>query len=212
MRSFEITSAFASNHIPASSIHLQIRDHNSNKAYRNLISHKTPRKSSKLSHRTNFQPPPNLVPRIKTNQPGLSKDVVNSILHSLKNTWSPSTFSAYSRSIKFFTSFCNTQKIPAKTRFPASEFLLCAFAASKAGHLSGKTIQNHLTALKAWHHIHNVEWKGGTYLRLVMKGINNLTPLTSKKPPRLVIGRGNPGVTPGLPLPLPPKTLTLDQG
>jgi hypothetical protein len=28
----------------------------------------------------------------------------------------------------------------------------------------------------------------------------------------LVIGRDNPGVTPGLPLPLPSKTLTLSQG
>jgi len=177
----ELTSALASNYV---SSHLSIVDHDkSQKAHKILISHKVSRKPFKPHHRSHF---PNLNPNLKPNPSKLpfSKSTINSILHTLKNTWSPSTFSAYSRSINLFISFCDKEKIPIRARLPANEYLLCAFAASKAGHLSGKTIQNHLTALKAWHHIHNVEWKGSAYLRLVMRGTNNLTPVSSKKPPR----------------------------
>jgi hypothetical protein len=72
--------------------------------------------------------------------------------------------------------------IPKKSRLPANESILCAFAACHAGRLSGDTIRGQLTAIKAWHHINNAEWKGNTRLHLILKGAKNLTPLSSKRP------------------------------
>jgi hypothetical protein len=51
--------------------------------------------------------------------------------------------------VEDFNAFCDKEHITPHFRFPASEYLLCAFVASKAGHLSGTTIQKRLTALKA---------------------------------------------------------------
>ena len=44
--------------------------------------------------------------------------------------------------------------------------------------------QNRISALKAWHTAHNVEWKGSTQLQYVLNGVHNLAPGTSRRPPR----------------------------
>ncbi|PPQ94515.1 hypothetical protein CVT25_014169 [Psilocybe cyanescens] len=76
------------------------------------------------------------------------------------------------------------QSVPKHLRFPTDEFVLCAFAASGAGISSHSTIHNKISALRAWHNTHGAQWKGGPRLHLVLNGVKNLTPASSKRPPR----------------------------
>jgi hypothetical protein len=90
----------------------------------------------------------------------------------------------YANDIKRFHAFCDREQIPAKFRLPASEFLLCSFAACDAGVLSGTTAQNRISAVKAWHIINGARWFGGLRLNYVLNGVQNLTPADSHRPPR----------------------------
>jgi len=80
--------------------------------------------------------------------------------------------------------FCDAEGVPPHLRFPSDEFVLCAFAASSLGTLAGTTVRKKLASLKAWHNIHNLEWRGGPRLNLVVNGVSNLAPQSSRKPPR----------------------------
>jgi hypothetical protein len=102
----------------------------------------------------------------------------------IQNSWASSTLKRYSGAIHQFIRFCDEEGVPGHLRFPADEFVLCAFAASSAGHHSSSTPRNRLSALKAWHSAHNLEWKGSTRLRFVLNGVRNLAPGSSKRPPR----------------------------
>ena len=103
--------------------------------------------------------------------------------NAIQNSWATDTVSKYSNAVKHFTRFCIKEKVPLNLRFPADEFVLCAYAASCAG-LNGSTIRNRFSALKAWHHVHNANWQGGMRLRIVLNGVRNLAPRSSMRPPR----------------------------
>ncbi|KAF9218782.1 hypothetical protein BS17DRAFT_798447 [Gyrodon lividus] len=62
-----------------------------------------------------------------------------------------------------------------RLHLPASETLLCAFAARHIGKLAGDTIQNHMAALKAWHIYNNSTWKGGPRLHYVLTSFLHLS-------------------------------------
>ena len=62
--------------------------------------------------------------------------------------------------------------------------MLCAFVASSLGRHASSTPKSHLSALKAWHLAHNLEWKGSTCLHYVLNGVHNLAPEESRLPPR----------------------------
>ena len=79
--------------------------------------------------------------------------------------------------------FCNAEDIPNSFRLPASEFLLCAFAAASAGVCSGSTTQNDISSIHAWHIIHDVAYHSSAHLNYVIKGVENLAPNSSKLPP-----------------------------
>ena len=105
------------------------------------------------------------------------------VTRAIKNGWAESTVKRYSSSIDEYIRFCDTEGVPGHLRFPADEFVLCAFAASSAGIHSRSTPRNRLSALKAWHIAHNVEWKGSPRLRYVLSGVHNLAPRGSRRPP-----------------------------
>jgi hypothetical protein len=79
---------------------------------------------------------------------------------------------------------CNRDKVPVTLRLPASESLLCAFAADSAGRKAGNTIKGDIAALRSWHIKNNVPWLGALRLSYVLRGAKNLTPAGSTKPPR----------------------------
>ncbi|KAJ6589127.1 hypothetical protein B0H19DRAFT_1248685 [Mycena capillaripes] len=65
------------------------------------------------------------------------------------------------RTLEAFRHFCDEQDVASEDRLPASESLLCAFAVSRAGGVSGSTVRDALEAVEAWHLVNNAEWKGG---------------------------------------------------
>jgi hypothetical protein len=114
----------------------------------------------------------------------LSVQSKHHVTRAIQNGWAKSTVRRYSGSIKQFIRFCDSEGIPTHLRFPADEFVLCAFAASSAGVHSRTTPSNRLSALKAWHIAHNMERKGSSRLRYVLNGVHNLAPRSSKRSPR----------------------------
>jgi hypothetical protein len=104
----------------------------------------------------------------------LSHQSRHHVSQAIQNGWAKSAIDQFIR-------FCDTEGVPDHLRFPADEFILCAFAASSAGIHSRSTPRNRLSALKAWHIAHNVEWKGSSRLRYVLNGVHNLAPRGSKR-------------------------------
>ena len=119
-----------------------------------------------------------------------SSTVQNALTEALTNGWATSTLSGYSRHVLHFLEFCKKEQVPSHLQFPANEFVLCAYAASDAGRISSNTIQNRLSGLKAWHNAHNAPWNGGMRLQVVMNGARNMTPASSKRPPRPPVTTG----------------------
>lgn len=114
----------------------------------------------------------------------LSNRATHFINQAIQNSLAPSTIKRYDGAIRQFIRFCNTEQIPEHLRFPANEFVLCAFAASSIGTHSMTTPRNRLSALKAWHIAHNMDWNGSTRLRYVLNGVHNLAPGAARRPPR----------------------------
>jgi hypothetical protein len=114
----------------------------------------------------------------------LSHQSKHHVTRAIQSGWAESTVKRYSGAIEQFIRFCDSEGIPSHLRFPADEFVLCAFAASSVGIHSRSTPRNRLSALKAWHIAHNMEWKGSSRLRYVLNGVHNLAPQGSRRSPR----------------------------
>jgi hypothetical protein len=110
------------------------------------------------------------------------------ILDALQHCLAPSTMAGYGSAVSRFLTFCDSAAIPACERLPASEKLLADYAASFARSTSGSTAAGAVAAIKTWHTIQGVPWQGGPRLALILRGVANLAPASSKREPR-------PGVT-----------------
>ncbi|KAL6302381.1 hypothetical protein BKA93DRAFT_751273 [Sparassis latifolia] len=98
-----------------------------------------------------------------------------------------STTSKYCSSLQAFFQFCDAERVPLHFWLPASEHLLCCFAASKAGTHVCNSVQNNISAVRAWHIIQGVAWNGGLRLSYVLRDIENLAP--DGKPPHPPVTR-----------------------
>jgi hypothetical protein len=129
--------------------------------------------------------PPNTTSFFAVNDPSLpmSTQTRNRVSRAIQSSWADSTVKRYSGTIKQFLRFCNAERVPEHLRFPANEFVLCAFAASSFGRHAGGTPRGRLSALKAWHTAHNVQWNGSTRLRYVLNGVHNAAPPTTRRSP-----------------------------
>lgn len=116
----------------------------------------------------------------------LRQKVKDRMDRAIREAWRPSTLGKYSNGIHRFLTFCNTENIPNSFCLPASEYLLCAFAASTIGERSGETISADISTLCAWHILNNTPWMGRMRLCYTIKGAKNLTPESSKLPRRPV--------------------------
>ena len=147
-----------------------------------------PQPSHHVASPSHFQPTSSLTPHsffdVASDSTLLSPQSKSYVTRAIQNGWADSTVKRYSGSIKQFIRFCNVEGIPDHLRFPADEFVLCAFAASSAGVHSRNTPRNRLSALKAWHVAHNLKWNGSARLRYILNGVHNLMPRGSKHPPR----------------------------
>jgi hypothetical protein len=70
-------------------------------------------------------------------------------------------------------------------------FLMCAFAASTVGQRAASTARSNLAAVRAWHIEDGVPYAstGSTQLTYVLRGIENVRPASSFKPPRSPVSR-----------------------
>ena len=114
----------------------------------------------------------------------LSAQAKKGISYAIQNSWSKTTLRRYTGAIQQYIDFCIAERILDSLRFPADEFVLCTFAASSAGKHAGSTPRARLSAIKAWHIAHNMEWKGSSRLRYILNGVDNLSPSSSRRPPR----------------------------
>ena len=101
---------------------------------------------------------------------------MNHVNQAIQSGWADSTIRCYSGAIKHFNRFCDSEGIPENLCFPADEFVLCAFAASSIGKHTRSTPSNRLSALKAWHIAHNMEWKGSSRLQYVLNSVHMHAP------------------------------------
>lgn len=99
---------------------------------------------------------------------------------ALSGSLATSTAKKYRYSVAAFERFCDAIHIPPLQRFPANEDLLCAFAANGVREKAESTIRNALSAVKAAHIRRGLRWHGGPRLALVVKGVANLAPPSSK--------------------------------
>ena len=106
------------------------------------------------------------------------------VTQTIQGGWAKSTLKRYTGTIKQFIRFCDAKWVPEHLRIPADEFVLCTFAASSFGRHAGGTPKSRLSARKAWHIAHNVEWKGSSKLRYVVNRVKNFAPGSSRRPPR----------------------------
>lgn len=122
--------------------------------------------------------------RRRADVPKLSKEAEQKLEKAVQNAWADSTLQKYGNSVDAYLRFCDKEGVTRAQRLPASEFLLCAFAASRLGEISGITARGAVAAVKAWHVVHDAEWHGGLRLRYTLKGVENSAPTGSKREER----------------------------
>lgn len=118
---------------------------------------------------------------------GVGAEMEAETLKVMADGLADSTRTKYASGLESFLAFCDSKHIPSRMRIPADEFLLCTFAASKAGSHARQTVQNTISALRAWHIFHNAQWNGGPRLQYVLSGIAKRAP--PSQPPRPPVTR-----------------------
>ncbi|KIJ46024.1 hypothetical protein M422DRAFT_124298, partial [Sphaerobolus stellatus SS14] len=98
----------------------------------------------------------------------LSPSSSQRLKQALNGALAPSTTKGYCRSIRRYLLFCEQEHIPHHLRWPADEFVLCAFAASHVGRTSGATVKGYIAAIRAWHILHNMPWNGSARLSYLL--------------------------------------------
>ncbi|KAJ3559982.1 hypothetical protein NP233_g11130 [Leucocoprinus birnbaumii] len=111
--------------------------------------------------------------------PMLSTSSMRKIQTALSGSWAPSTMQGYRLAIQKYHQFCDRENISKPLRTPASELVLCAFAADNVGKLSAAVAHNQLAAIKAWHVANNWTWHGSDRLTQILRGVKNLAPITA---------------------------------
>jgi len=104
--------------------------------------------------------------------------------HTIAHAWAVSTRKGYFGGVKRFQLFCQARGIPLEDQLPASGNVLCAFAASSAGVRSGSAVRNDLSGIRAWHILNNVPYNDSIRLSYVVRGVENLTPTSSRRAAR----------------------------
>lgn len=97
----------------------------------------------------------------------------------IAHLWAPSTSKRYSFAVEDFIKFCKLHEVLLNCIWPASEDLLCFYAASMAGTLAGGTISNKISGLHFYHIQHNMPWRDSIRLRHTVKEVENLRPEAS---------------------------------
>ncbi|KAJ4486407.1 hypothetical protein C8R41DRAFT_838186 [Lentinula lateritia] len=83
-----------------------------------------------------------------------------------------------------FLDWAHQQHLHAKDILPASEVILCEYAAEFGGKLAGASAKAKLSAIKGWTTTKGYAWQGGDRLRKVLAGVERSAPPSSFRPER----------------------------
>lgn len=84
----------------------------------------------------------------------------DNVNQAIQSGWAELMMKRYAGTIKQFIHFCDEEQVPEHLCFLANKFVLCAFAASSLSKHASSTPHSRLSALKAWHLAHNLNWNG----------------------------------------------------
>lgn len=120
----------------------------------------------------------------KRKRSSLDRKMSKAIRSAVDKSTTKETRNRQRANLRMFIEFCAENDIHRKEVFPSSEKLLCFFASSFKGRLSGKTVRRRIGAIKAWHARQKMPWHGGDLLKKVLKGVDKATPASSVKEQR----------------------------
>jgi hypothetical protein len=147
----------------------------------------TPRPCKELAipHRAPhpIDPPPFITTKQNTHTAGSDIHAFN-ISRAIFHGRAKGTLNNYASAVRTYETWCNAHNIHKSLQFPATEYVLCAFASSFLGTRSGTTVSGLLAGVKAWHTAHNAPWNTSSRLLLVTRGVASEAPSHSKRPPR----------------------------
>ncbi|KAJ7872661.1 hypothetical protein B0H14DRAFT_3438796 [Mycena olivaceomarginata] len=83
---------------------------------------------------------------------------LQNVTNVLSHSWADGTLGTYGSGLLVFHCYCDSRNIPESIRAPASADLLASFLAAVAGLYAGKTLENYLSGVRAWHILHGVSW------------------------------------------------------
>jgi hypothetical protein len=131
-------------------------------------------------------PPHGRSSRDHTGSPLPLSDVdFNRILTVIGHSLASGTRETYGSGLLVFHVFCDARHIPEDQRGPASSVLILAFIASCAGLYSGKTLENYLYGVRAWHLLHGLPWFADpAQVASALTGGARLAPPSSTRPKR----------------------------
>jgi hypothetical protein len=116
-----------------------------------------------------------------------SRFTSSKVVEALEGGWAPRTRRGHSSSVRRYLNFCHAERVPQDLRLPAVEQVVCAFAASRTGVISGSTARNDLAGLRAWHVRHNQPWPESRRLRIILEGVERLRPCSSIRDERVPV-------------------------
>lgn len=115
----------------------------------------------------------------------ISEDDLDRILVVIAHSHAPSTRETYGSGLLVFHVFCDSRNVAEIQRCPAPSLLILAFIASCAGMYSGKTLENYLYSVRAWHLLHGQPWLvNHDQVSLALEGSKRLAPATSTRQKR----------------------------
>ncbi|KAG9087293.1 hypothetical protein FRC06_002608, partial [Ceratobasidium sp. 370] len=145
------------------------------------------RRSLHPSQNTLPKPPPSLLAPRTAHQPATSNadyfHLIN-IQRAITKSFATKMLQNYSSAIHAFLAWCDTHNIHEDLRFPASEYVLCAYIASLSGSRSKSSINGSLAALKAWHNACSRTWNNSPRLTMVTRSASASAPASSRRPIR----------------------------
>ena len=109
----------------------------------------------------------------------LPRDLMDKVMNTREEVVSKTTQAKEASRLREFLQFCEGHGIKSSNAFPATEDLLVAWAASFSGQLAGKTVSAKLRAIRKEHERRGLVWHGGVLLRRILKGVEELRPVSS---------------------------------
>ncbi|KAJ7186106.1 hypothetical protein C8R46DRAFT_390106 [Mycena filopes] len=104
----------------------------------------------------------------------------------LTSAWTEGTAESYGSGLLSFHVFCDSKCVPELARAPAAPTLIAGYISALAGFLSGGTISNYVSGVRAWHILHGVAWAMNMpELETLLRAADRLTPLSSKRDARM---------------------------